>query len=94
MPIVVAACVIIGSIGAGAVLTGAPGLLAEVLLDGLIAGTAYRRMRDIDRRHWLDGVFQRTWKPMAGIVGALLLLGIALPLLRPGADSIGDLFRD
>jgi hypothetical protein len=94
VPLVIAGFLVIGLIGAVTVLTGAPGLLAEVLLDGLIAGTAYRRLRDLDRHHWLDGVVRRTWKPMAATIGALLLVGIGIAQLDPGADSIGDVFRD
>ncbi|MGH7518567.1 MAG: hypothetical protein ACREOC_14065 [Gemmatimonadales bacterium] len=94
VPLVVVGFLIIGLIGLVTVLTGAPALLAEVLLDGLIAGAAYRRLRDLDRRHWLDGVFRRTWKPMAAIIGVLMLMGVSIPLFHPGADSIGDVLRD
>jgi len=38
-------------------------------------------------------VFKRTWKPLVSMLIVLLMLGIAIPLLVPGGDSIGDLFR-
>lgn len=93
VPILVVVSLLIGLVGAVAVLTGAPGLLAEVLLDGLIAGTAYGRLRDRDRRHWLDGVLRRTWKPMLAVTAMLVLIGAAIGVAEPGADSIGDILR-
>ena len=47
--------VIAGLVSVVLVLTGAPGLLAELLLDGVIAGTAYRRLREVPTQHWLHG---------------------------------------
>lgn len=83
-------------VGLGAtfsVVLNAPALLGEVVLDGAIATAAYRRMRLASTQHWTQGVFKRTWKPLVSILVALLILGIAIPLLVPGGDSIGDLFR-
>lgn len=83
-------------VGLGAtfsVVFNAPVLLAEVVLDGAIATAAYRRMRLAPTQHWAEGVFKRTWKPLVSMLIILLMLGIAIPLIVPGGDSIGDLFR-
>lgn len=93
IPILVGAAILVGLLASGAVLYNAPVLLAEVLLDSAIATVAYRRLRQHQTAHWSSGVVRRTWKPMLAITLALLALGVAIPLLRPGADSIGDLFR-
>jgi len=93
IPIVVGAAILVSLLASGAVLYNAPVLLADVLLDSAIATVAYRRLRQHQTMHWTGGVVRRTWKPMLAITLALLALGVAIPMLKPGADSIGDLFR-
>ena len=91
--ILLALAVLVGLGAAYSVVANAPALLAEVMLDGTIATAAYRRMRLSSPQHWAQGVFKRTWKPLVSMLIVLLMLGIAIPLLVPGGDSIGDLFR-
>ena len=93
VPLVIVAAVLIGLGATVSVLYNAPALLAEVMLDGAIAAAVYRRVRMRSAEHWSYGVLRRTWKPMLAITVTLFGLGIAIPLLVPGADSIGDLFR-
>jgi len=93
IPIVVGIAILVGLLASGAVLYNAPVLFAEVLLDSAIATVAYRRLRQHQTVHWSSGVVRWTWKPMLAITLALLALGVAIPMLKPGADSIGDLFR-
>jgi hypothetical protein len=92
-PLLVAVALLVGIGATFSVLWNAPALLAEVVLDGVIAGAIYRRLRLRSAEHWSAGVVRRTWKPMLAITVALVALGVAIPLLVPGADSIGDLFR-
>jgi hypothetical protein len=73
------------------VVAQAPDLLAEVLVDGAIAGAAFRGLRDVPRRSWAEGVLRRTWKPMLALTTAVVGFGALVQVLRPGADSIGDL---
>ena len=70
----------------------APYLLAEIIVDSLVAGAAYGRLRQI-KRDWAFGIARRTWKPALAITAAFVLLGWAGDTLQPGADSIGDFFR-
>jgi hypothetical protein len=93
VPVLVGAVLMAGLLASGAVLYNAPVLLAEVLLDSAIATVAYRRVSRHRTVHWSAGVLRQTWRPMLAITLALLALGFAIPRLRPGADSIGDLFR-
>ncbi|MBK7908009.1 MAG: hypothetical protein IPJ78_15805 [Gemmatimonadetes bacterium] len=93
VPLVIAGAVLVGLGASVSVLYEAPALFAEVLLDGAIATAVYRRLRLRSTEHWSSGVMRRTWKPMLAIFVALLGLGIAIPFLVPGADSIGDLLR-
>lgn len=93
VPLVIAGALIVGLGASVSVLYEAPALFAEVLLDGAIATAVYGRLRLRSTEHWSSGVMRRTWKPMLAITVALLGLGIAIPFLVPGADSIGDLLR-
>jgi hypothetical protein len=90
LPLLAVAAIVIGLFAAGSVVWSAPQLLAEILVDGVIAGQAYRRLRT---GNWSGGVVRRTWKPMLAIFLAFVLLGSAGHYFDPTADSIGDLFR-
>jgi hypothetical protein len=93
IPVLIVSFVVVGLVGVVTVLVGAPGLLAELLLDGLIAGTAYRRLRQVPVQHWLHGAVRRTWKPMLALTLTLVIAGLVAQQLTPAADSIGDLLR-
>ena len=71
----------------------APVLLGELLLDGVLVGAAYKRVRDLERDAWNGGALRRTWIPATCLVVSLALVGAAATWVRPEADSIGDLFR-
>lgn len=68
----------------------APALLAEVLLDGALASTLYRRVRGLERSHWLGSVLRRTRWALVGTVLLLGLCGAALEHWAPGAHSLGQ----
>ncbi len=91
--VLVGALLVAGVIAIVAAVGGAPTLFAELLLDGVIAGEAYRRLRGVETRHWLESAVARTWKPMLAIVVLLAVAGGVAQHLVPGADSIGDFFR-
>lgn len=90
LPLFAVAAIAVGLFAAGSVVWSAPQLLAEILVDGAIAGQAYRGLR---KGNWTGGVLRRTWKPMLAVLLAFVLLGFAGHYFNPAADSIGDLFR-
>lgn len=90
LPLIAVAAIFVGLFAAGSVVWAAPQLLAEILVDGAIAGQAYRGLR---KGNWTGGVLRRTWKPMVAIFVTFVLLGFAGHYFNPDADSIGDLFR-
>lgn len=93
IPVLIVGFIVVGLVGVVTVVVGAPGLLAELLLDGVIAGAAYRRLRQVPLQHWLHGAVRRTWKPMLALTLTLVAAGLVAQWLTPAADSIGDFLR-
>lgn len=92
LPLLAVAAIIVGLAASVSVIWQAPYLLAEIIVDSMVAGAAYGRLREI-KRDWAFGVARRTWKPALAIMAAFVLLGWAGDTLKPGADSISDFFR-
>ncbi|MFL9922806.1 hypothetical protein PQR62_00920 [Herbaspirillum lusitanum] len=74
-------------------LYSAPALFAELLFDGLLAAGLYRRMRHKVGRHWLETAVQHTIKPLLCLAVFVVLFGLVIPLLVPGADSLADVLN-
>lgn len=71
----------------------APMLFAELLFDGVLSYALYRRLRTVDRPHWLSTAFRRTALPFAMTAVFLASLGVAAQRYAPHARSIGEVFR-
>lgn len=71
----------------------APSLFAELLLDGALSYTLYRRLRRIERKHWLDTAVRRTILPFGVTALFLCAMGAAMAAYAPGARSIGDVIH-
>lgn len=92
--LVVFAILLGGVLGVLYVLYLAPALLAEAILDGIVAAAVYRRLRRRDVSHWSVGtLLRRTWKPAALVIASVALAGFATQLIFPEAHSIGDVIR-
>lgn len=72
------------------VVYSAPLLFAELLLDGVLAATLYRRLKKLERRHWLQTAVRRTWLPFLVTAVVLALAGWGMSIYAPDALSIGD----
>lgn len=72
------------------VVYSAPTLLAELLLDGALSATLYRRLRGIERRHWVSTALRRTALPFALTALLLATVGWGLQSAAPGARSLGE----
>jgi uncharacterized membrane protein YgcG len=70
-----------------------PILIAELLLDGVLAGILYRRLRRLEAEHWLESAIQITFWPflLAAIVSALC--GFGMQLIAPEADTVGQVVK-
>lgn len=72
------------------VIYSAPVLFAELLVDGVLAASLYRRLRGLETRHWLTTAIRRTFWPFLLTAISVAAAGWAMELYAPGADSIGD----
>jgi polyferredoxin len=68
----------------------APMLFAELLLDGVLAATLYRRLRRLDTRHWLQSAIRRTFVPFAITALLMMAAGWGLSTYAPTARSLGE----
>jgi hypothetical protein len=71
----------------------APSLLAELLLDGVVAGALYRKLRRQDRRHWLESAISKTIAPAAVVAVFFVITGFVCQSYAPGATTLGDTWR-
>lgn len=68
----------------------APALFAELLFDGVLSYTLYRRLRTADSQHWLGTAFRRTVLPFGLTAVFLMAVGAALGAFAPGAHSLSE----
>jgi hypothetical protein len=71
------------------VVYSAPLLFAELLVDGVLAASLYRRLRGIEQRHWLTTAVRRTFMPFFLTACFMLAAGWGMTMVAPGANSIG-----
>jgi hypothetical protein len=71
----------------------APALFAELLVDGALSASLYRRMRGLRTRHWLESALRRTAVPFAVTALGLALIGYALHAYAPEAHTLGEVMR-
>jgi hypothetical protein len=68
----------------------APILFAELLVDGVLSASLYRRLRGLETRHWLETALRRTALPFALTAVIVSASGWGMTLYAPEAHSIGD----
>ena len=72
------------------IIYSAPILFAELLVDGVLSASLYRRLRGLETRHWLETALRRTALPFAFTAVIVSVSGWGMALYAPGAHSIGD----
>jgi len=86
--------VIVGALALlGLVLSFAPILLAEVLLDGLLIAGIWKRFKKSGEDNPLRAAFRITRIPALIVILALFVIGYVFKLVDPSANSIGDVIR-
>jgi len=68
----------------------APALFAELLVDGVLSASLYRKLRGLETRHWLETAFRHTALPFALAAAIISASGWAMSVYAPEAHSIGD----
>lgn len=68
----------------------APILFAELVVDGVLSASLYRRLRGLETRHWLETAFRRTALPFALTAAIVSGSGFGMAIYAPEAHSIGD----
>jgi hypothetical protein len=94
--LVIVALIALGTalLAAFSIVTIAPVLLAELLVDVALAAGLYRHVRKIDRdRYWLRTALRHTAWRFAAVAVIAALAGLLFAWLVPGAVSLGDLLR-
>jgi hypothetical protein len=92
--IIIALVAILGGVIASLyVIYIAPGLLAEILVDGALLAGLYKRVKHIEQRHWLRAAVRRTIVPVLIAAVCFTAAGYAMHLAAPEARSIGDVWR-
>lgn len=71
------------------VVAAAPALFAEVLLDAVVVAALYRRLRNLQRQHWLAGAVRRTWFPALIAAALLAVAGTIMQGTAPEVRTIG-----
>jgi hypothetical protein len=78
----------------GWIVYSAPLLFAELLVDGVLAASLYRRLAGAEPRHWLETAFRRTVWPFAATALLFCIAGATMHHLAPEARSIGNVKQD
>lgn len=68
----------------------APILFAELVVDGVLSASLYRRLRGLETHHWLETAIRRTALPFVLTAAIVSASGWGMALYAPGAHSIGD----
>lgn len=72
------------------IIHSAPVLFAELVVDGVLSASLFRRLRGLQARHWLETALRNTALPFALTAAAVVASGGAMAHYAPGAQSIGD----
>lgn len=92
LPLIAIAFVVTLLFAAAWIVSGAPTLFAELIVDSALSASLYHRMRRGDARHWLDTAWRRTRGPFLLAAGLLAILGFTVQALHPGVHTLGQAF--
>jgi hypothetical protein len=75
------------------VIYSAPTLFAELLVDGVLSVSLYRRLQRIQSRHWLSSAVRRTALPFAMTALLSVCAGLLISHYIPHAHTLADVWR-
>ncbi|HEY8099979.1 MAG TPA: hypothetical protein VIF82_04445 [Burkholderiaceae bacterium] len=71
----------------------APSLFAELLIDGVLSASLYRKMRGLETHHWLGTAIRRTIWPLVLTTFVLAFSGWVMQIYAPKAQTLGDVMH-
>lgn len=71
----------------------APALFAELLVDGVLSASLYRRLKGLKTRHWLESAVRRTILPFVITAITLSVLGYAFQAYAPETHTLGEVLQ-
>ena len=74
-------------------ISSAPILFSELLVDGMLSASLYRRLKGIDHRHWLESAIKKTFWPFTFATLTFVVFGWTIEHFIPQAHSLGDIIR-
>ena len=91
----IAVIVLIGAIILSSlfIIYSAPLLFAEIIVDGLLSASLYRRLRGLESKHWIQTAIKRTIWPFAITTVVVCLAGWSMASYAPGARNLGEVLR-
>ena len=92
--ILAVAAVIAGFIATLYVVYIAPALLAEILVDAVLLRGLHKRVKNIERKHWLQTAVRQTLLPAILCAIFFAVAGGLLQIAVPDANSIGEVWRE
>jgi hypothetical protein len=93
LPLIVLALVVALVFASVWIVYSGPLLFAELLVDGVLAASLYRRLKGIETRHWLETACRRTAWPFAATALAFCIAGTVMHQIAPEARSIGGVIH-
>jgi hypothetical protein len=71
----------------------APALLAEILVDSLLLAGLYKKLKILDKRHWLEAAVRKTLLPVLLTAALFTAAGWLMQKAVPEARSVGEVWR-
>lgn len=68
----------------------APILFAELLVDGMLSASLYRRLKGVDKHHWLESAIKRTIWPFIFVAIIFTIAGWTMAHFMPNVISLGQ----
>jgi hypothetical protein len=81
------------AVSSAALISMAPVLLAELMVDGALSWALYRHLRGQEPHHWLSTAISHTATVFAIAALGLAVVGLGLGWLAPGASSVGEVVQ-
>lgn len=93
IPLVALILIAVVALSSLVIIYSAPLLFAELIVDGALAASLYRRLRGIDSRHWLETAVRRTCIPFLMTACLAAAAGWGMNSYAPEANSIGKVLQ-